>query len=123
VGAVPGSADQLLFAYGTLLDPTTQLDVFGRRIASEDDILPGYALRYLDDEDPREPDRAEHTVLPVLRPTGSDLDKVPGRTLSLSIEELDAADEFQMSLYRRGRVRLASGRAAWVYLRGPDAVA
>ncbi|MCC4906688.1 gamma-glutamylcyclotransferase family protein [Microbacterium sp. cx-59] len=120
---MPGSADQLLFAYGTLLRPTTQLDVFGRLVHADDDILPGYALRYCDGEDPRAADPTAHTVLPLLRPTGSELDKVPGQLLHLSPDELDAADEFQVPLYRRARVTVASGRRAWLYLRRPEATA
>ena len=30
--------------------------------------------------------------------------------------ELDASDEYEVSLYRRAAVMLASGRTAWVYV-------
>lgn len=112
------ATDHLLFAYGALLQPTTQLDVFGRLPLSDEDVLPGYALLYRDDDDPRGATPSAHTVLPHLRQTGSTLDKVPGRVLHLDDDEVDAADEFQMALYRRARVTLASGRRAWLYLRG-----
>jgi gamma-glutamylcyclotransferase (GGCT)/AIG2-like uncharacterized protein YtfP len=56
--------------------------------------------------------------VPVVRETGSSLDKVVGSVLHLDEDELDACDEYQASLYRRARVVLASGRAAWVYLDG-----
>lgn len=119
--AVPGPADELLFAYGALLDPTVQLDTFGRLVTSEEDVLPGYALWYHDEEDTRTANPSGHTVLPLLRRTDSALDKVLGRVLHLTMDELDAADEYQMSLNRRTSVALASGRQAWLYLAGPGA--
>ncbi len=39
-----------------------------------------------------------------------------GRVLALTPEELDAADEYEVSLYRRVSVQLASGIRAWVYV-------
>jgi hypothetical protein len=116
--AEPGPADEILFAYGALLQPTVQLDTFGRLLASEEDVLPGYALWYHDEEDTRTPNPSGHTVLPLLRRTDNTLDKVQGRVLHLTLDELDAADEYQMSLFRRTSVTLASGRRAWLYLPG-----
>lgn len=116
------ATDQLLFAYGALLLPTTQLDVFGRLPANEDDVLPEYALQYRDGDDPRGASPSAHTALPVLRYTANALDKVPGRVLHLTEDELDAADEFEMALYRRAPVTVASGRRVWLYLRGPGDV-
>jgi gamma-glutamylcyclotransferase (GGCT)/AIG2-like uncharacterized protein YtfP len=39
-----------------------------------------------------------------------------GRVLRVTPEELDAADEYEVSLYRRASVVLASGIRAWVYV-------
>ncbi|WP_159501692.1 gamma-glutamylcyclotransferase family protein [Microbacterium sp. 18062] len=112
-------ADQLLFAYGALQHPDVQLDTFGRLVETDDDVLPGYALLYIEAEDTRTANPSGTTVLPVLRRTDGPRDKVVGIVLSLTADELDAADEYQMSLYRRTPVTLASGRAAWVYVGRP----
>jgi hypothetical protein len=55
-------------------------------------------------------------VTPVVRATGNRLDRVPGRVLHLTEEEVEAVDEYQVELYRRERVMLSSGHAAWVYV-------
>ena len=109
-------ADELLFTYGTLQYAEVQLDTFGRLIAGEPDVLPGYTIDYVEIEDQRVVDLSVASVHPVLRETGSPLDKVVGRVLHLTADEVDAADEYEVSLYRRVRVTLGSGRTAWVYV-------
>lgn len=109
-------ADELLFTYGTLQYAEVQLDTFGRLIAGEPDVLPGYTIDYAEIEDQRVVDLSGVSVHPVLRETGSALDKVVGRVLHLTADEVDAADEYEVSLYRRVRVTLGSGRTAWVYV-------
>lgn len=107
---------QLLFSYGTLQTSEVQLDTFGRLIAGEDDALPGFTVDYAEIDDPRVVDLSGHSVHPIVRPTGNALDKVTGKALWVTEEELDAADEYEVELYRRVQVSLQSGRAAWVYV-------
>ena len=95
--------DQLLFSYGTLQDPDVQLDTFGRLLAVEDDALPGYTVDYAEIEDPRVVDLSGLSVHPIVRPTGNALDKVTGKVLWVTEDELDAADEYEVELYRRDR--------------------
>ncbi|WP_307785440.1 gamma-glutamylcyclotransferase family protein [Microbacterium hibisci] len=113
------SADQpthLLFTYGTLQQPEVQLDTFGRLLEGEDDALPGYTVDYAEIADPRVVDLSGLSVHPIVRETGNPLDKVVGRALRVTEDELEAADEYEVSLYRRISVVLASGRPAWVYV-------
>jgi gamma-glutamylcyclotransferase (GGCT)/AIG2-like uncharacterized protein YtfP len=110
------AADQLLFSYGTLQHPDVQLDTFGRLLESEDDILPGYTVDYVEIEDHRVVDLSGLSVHPVVRPTGDARDKVLGKALRVTEDELEASDEYEVSLYRRASVVLASGRSAWVYV-------
>lgn len=107
---------QLLFAYGTLQHPDVQLDIFGRLIGGEADVLPGYTVDYAEIADTRVVDLSGLSVHPVVRETGNPLDKVVGVALQVTEEELDASDEYEVALYRRVSVVLASGRAAWVYV-------
>lgn len=109
-------AHQLLFSYGTLRQPEVQLDTFGRLLDGEDDTLPGYTTDYIEIEDRRVVDLSGLSVHPVVRPTGNARDKVMGTALRVTEDELDAADEYEVSLYLRVPVTLASGRAAWVYV-------
>jgi hypothetical protein len=107
---------QLLFSYGTLQLPAVQLDTFGRLLDGEDDVLPGYTVDYAEIDDARVVDVSGTASHPIVRATGDPLDKVTGRVLVLSQDELDAADEYEVSLYRRVPATLASGRIAWVYV-------
>jgi hypothetical protein len=108
--------DQLLFSYGTLQYPDVQLDTFGRLLAVDDDVLPGYTVDYAEIEDPRVVDLSGLSVHPIVRPTGNSLDKVTGKVLWVTEDELEAADEYEVELYRRIEVHLQSRRAAWVYV-------
>ena len=110
------SPPHLLFSYGTLQHPEVQLDTFGRLLEAEDDVLPGYTVDYAEIEDPRVVDLSGLSVHPIVRATGSPLDKVVGKALRVTEEELDASDEYEVALYRRVAVVLASGRTAWVYV-------
>lgn len=109
-------ADQLLFSYGTLQQAEVQLDTFGRLLAGDADTLPGYTTDYTEIEDHRVVDLSGLAVHPIVRPTGNDRDRVFGKALLVTEAELDAADEYEVSLYRRVAVTLASGRPAWVYV-------
>jgi hypothetical protein len=113
---VADSPRQLLFSYGTLQHPDVQLDTFGRLVESEDDVLPGYTVDYAEIEDPRVVDLSGMAVHPIVRGTGNPLDKVVGKVLWVTDDELEAADEYEVALYRRAEVILASGRRAWVYV-------
>ena len=106
------AADQLLFSYGTLQHPEVQLDMFGRVLDSEDDVLPG---------SPSTTPRSRIAVVDasVSRSCGrraTRCDKVVGKVLWVTEDELDASDEYEVALYRRASVVLASGRTAWVYV-------
>jgi hypothetical protein len=109
-------ADELLFTYGTLQFAEVQLDTFGRIVAGDPDVLPGYTIDYAEIEDARVVDVSGLSVHPVLRATGRSVDKVMGKVLHVTADELEAADEYEVSLYRRISVKLASGRRAWVYV-------
>ncbi|WP_298743878.1 gamma-glutamylcyclotransferase family protein [uncultured Microbacterium sp.] len=111
-----GPGDQLLFTYGTLQFAEVQLDTFGRIVAGESDTLPGYTIDYTEITDQRVVDVSGLSVHPVIRHTGNPVDKVVGKVLHVTLDEIDAADEYEVQLYRRERVMLGSGRAAWVYV-------
>jgi hypothetical protein len=110
--------DQLLFSYGTLQNPEVQLDTFGRLLNGETDVLPGFTVDYAEIEDHRVVETSGLEMHPIVRPTGNPLDKVVGRVLQVSEDEIDASDEYEVSLYRRVSVTLASGRTAWAYVGG-----
>lgn len=111
-----GHRDQLLFTYGTLQYADVQLDTFGRLVDGSEDVLSGYRLEYAEIDDPRVVGLSGRATHPILRHTGDRLDKVVGVVLEVTAEEVDAADEYEVSIYRRAPVELDSGRRAWVYV-------
>lgn len=116
--AVP-EADQLLFSYGTLRYPQVQRETFGRLVPAEEDVLVGFRLEYADIEDAHVVGLSGVAVHPILRETGDPRDEVAGAVLPLTADEVDAADEYEVALYRRVEVTLRSGRRAWAYVARP----
>src|SRR5438045_32280 len=103
----------LLFSYGTLQEPGTQMSTFGRLLAGRRDDLPGYERVgiVLDDHTfVALSGRAQHSNAAF---TGSGESKVPGIVLEVTDAELAKADEYEkLANYQRMVVTLASGKRA-----------
>lgn len=110
------SADQLVFSYGALQIEELQRSILGRVFPPESDILPGFTADYAEMADPRFAELTGSSVHAVLRRTDDPRDKVTGVVYHLTPDELDAADQFEVVMFRREQAVLASGRTAWVYL-------
>lgn len=114
--AVEPSGEQLVFSYGALQIAELQRAILGRVFPPEPDILPGFTADYAEMADPRFAELTGSSVHAVLRRTGDPRDKVIGTVYRFTDDELDAADQFEVLMFRREQVVLASGRRAWVYL-------
>lgn len=95
---------EALFVYGTLQDPQVQSRVFGRVVAGLPDSLDGYR-------------KGEITISSsvyfiAIEDTFGVID---GLVLEVTSAELVEIDAYEGDDYRRVRVRLRSGREAWVY--------
>jgi gamma-glutamylcyclotransferase (GGCT)/AIG2-like uncharacterized protein YtfP len=90
-----------VFAYGTLLDPSHQKRLFGRRIPRAPAVLPGWKRT-----------RCVGRYLGIVRDRGS---RTKGGVLLLNRAELAAADRWEgvPDLYRRRRVRVESAGRKW----------
>ena len=106
----------LLFSYGTLRQPNVQLAIFGRLVEGRPDTLPGFALSPLAITDPDVIATSGTAVHTIARPTGNPSDQIPGFVFSITPEELEAADRYEVSDCTRILVRLASGAEAFVYV-------
>jgi gamma-glutamylcyclotransferase (GGCT)/AIG2-like uncharacterized protein YtfP len=93
--------DVWLFSYGTLQQRQVQLSVFGRVLEGRADVLQGYVLS---------------PNLIIAGRTGNLLEEVPGTVFRITRAELAAADAYEVSGYKRVRVRLRSGIEAFVYV-------
>lgn len=105
-----------LFAYGSLLRPEVQRWLFGQDLPGTVDALPGARTEWVDDIDPDLLRLTGARGYPALRWTTALDAVVHGQRLALTVTELRAADAYEGTGYVRRRVRLQSGRRAWVYV-------
>lgn len=107
----------LLFSYGTLQDSTVQLKNFGRTLVGRHDQMTGYILSYIEITDPEVIASSGKTHHPIISPSTSSKDNVPGTVFQITPQELAAADAYEVSDYKRIAVGLTSGLTAWVYIK------
>ena len=106
-----------LFSYGTFQQEEVQKELFGRRLIGLPDALPGYASQMLEITDPDVLTTSGERFHPVVVHTGDGADQVPGTVFAITPQELEAADRYEVSDYRRVEAVLASGAEAWVYVK------
>lgn len=97
---------EVVFCYGTLLDPEVQRRVIGRTIPSRPDRLPGYRKGVLD------LGGAQYYIA-----VRDDQSEIEGGVIAVTAAELRRIDGYEGEEYERARVTLASGTRAWVYRR------
>ncbi|EPS1223358.1 gamma-glutamylcyclotransferase family protein [Burkholderia cenocepacia] len=93
-----------------------QLATFGRKLDGHADAMPGYAMTMLRIDDPDVVATSGKTHHPVVTYTGQTGDRVTGTVFAITRDELQHADDYEVDAYRRERVVLESGVAAWVYV-------
>ena len=109
---------EYLFSYGTLQKEEIQLKLFGRLLESEPDTLEGYMISTIEITDRRFLDQGEERFQKTVAPTGICADFVKGTVLELSKSELQLVEKYEPENYRRIKVKLDSGKSAWVFLVG-----
>ena len=111
---------EYLFSYGTLQKETVQLRLFGKSLRSSSDVLQGYRVIAFEvkDESFLSKGEASHQMTVVL--SGNNDDVINGRVLEMTIEELTITDRYEPKEYERIKVKLRSGKEAWVYLVKPQ---
>jgi hypothetical protein len=111
-----------LFSYGTLQQDDVQLATFGRKLAGRQDRLPGYRLSLIAIGDPAVVATSGKSHHPMVSRSSNPADGVDGAVLLVTPEELAQADHYEVADYRRDRVVLSSGQAAWAYVDARDPV-
>ena len=92
-----------LFVYGTLKKPEVQKSVFGRIAENSSDILLNYTRSKIKID----------KVYPIILPKKEKY--IRGLVILVSSKELKLIDKYETNSYRRQKVFLKSGKAAWVY--------
>ena len=106
-----------LFSYGTLQLERVQLETFGRTLKGYPDLLMGYrreTIRIKVESVINLSGIEEHTIISY---TGNSSDIVEGVVLCITEDELMRADDYETEDYKRIRVKLKSGKEAWVYVK------
>jgi len=105
-----------LFSYGTLQYEAVQLTNFGRKLAGTIDTLSKFELSELKITDADVIASSGEDIHPIVIYTGDDTDKVEGMVFDVNSEELKQADNYEVSDYKRIKVKLDSGVSAWAYV-------
>ena len=116
---VGDGADSWIFSYGTLRSTEVQLAVFGRSLVGRQDKLLGFQLAQVEITNSEVIAISQTCTHPVVV-RGEDTDAVAGVALSVTADELIAADRYETNDYERACVILASGLHAYVYLAASD---
>jgi hypothetical protein len=106
-----------LFSYGTLQLEAVQMESFGRLLAGRDDAMLGFKLEMIEITDPSVIRTSGERFHPVVSASDNPEDEVAGKLFFISAEELEAADRYEVSDYKRVEVPLKSGILAWVYVK------
>lgn len=105
-----------LFSYGTLQYEAVQLTNFGRKLEGIVDELPGFKLSMIEIKASNVIATSGEDFHPIITYSGNSADNVKGTVFSISPDELQQADSYEVEDYKRIRVQLASGIDAWVYV-------
>ncbi len=102
-----------LFSYGTLQRDNVQIELFGRLLNGAKDILRNYKIALIEIKDESFLAKGEEKFQKTLVPSKNDF--IEGTVFEVSAEELLVADKYEPNNYRRVKVRLQSGKEAWIY--------
>src|SRR6201996_2967996 len=112
-----GERTVLLFSYGTLQQNDVQMSSFGRLLEGQPDPMPGYRQSMVEITDPEVIKPSGKQFHPIVEPSDNPADEVQGRVFWITDAELKAADDYEVSDYKRVLVPLRSGNKAWVYVK------
>jgi gamma-glutamylcyclotransferase (GGCT)/AIG2-like uncharacterized protein YtfP len=105
-----------LFSYGTLQLESVQMVNFGRKLVGNSDKLTGHKIIDVTIKDPKVLEESGTAVHPGLVFTGDPADEVSGSVFDITPEELEQADKYEVSDYKRVSVTLESCVSAWIYI-------
>jgi gamma-glutamylcyclotransferase (GGCT)/AIG2-like uncharacterized protein YtfP len=107
---------EYIFSYGTLQQERTQVALFGRVLPGAGDTLTGYKIATIEITDKAFLSKGEDKYQRTLVPSDDKNDTIKGTVLEVSGEELLVADTYEPVNYKRIKVKLASGKEAWIYI-------
>lgn len=94
------------------------MELFGRILTGAKDTLEGYKIALIEITDEAFLERGEEKFQQTLARSNHASDAVAGTVFEISREELSRADKYEPENYKRIKVTLSSGKAAWIYVAG-----
>lgn len=111
---------EYLFSYGTLQKDKTQLDLFGRLLQGSTDVLKSYKILPIEIRDEAFLAKGEDKFQKIAMATHNILDSLEGTVFEVTADELLLADKYEPGDYVRIKVKLESGKEAWIYAGKPQ---
>lgn len=96
-----------LFTYGTLQEEKIQFALYARALKGVEDGLPGHVLLK----------EKVFDQYPIIQASQNKSDIIFGMVYELSEQEVLETDNYEGERYTRQKVRLQSGKMAWVYVK------
>jgi len=109
--------NELLFSYGTLQLEKVQIESFGRKLIGTKEVLKGFKLEQVRITDKSVIKKSEQEFHPIAIPSNSKEDKIDGTLYKISSQELQQADDYEVSDYKRVKVNFESEKQGWVYIK------
>ncbi|MFK7748761.1 MAG: gamma-glutamylcyclotransferase family protein [Kordia sp.] len=106
-----------LFSYGTLQLENVQLASFGRKLIGEKEVLIGFKLKQLQITDEAVLAISEEKFHPIAIQTNNTNDRILGTLYQISQQELEQADRYEVSDYKRIEVTFQSRKKGWIYVK------
>lgn len=110
------SLNTYLFSYGTLQKEQTQIALFGRTLQGWPDVLNGYKTATIEIKDESFLAKGEQAIQQTAIASNDESDNIKGTVLEVTEEELRIADSYEPKGYGRIKVKLQSGKEAWLYV-------
>ncbi len=107
---------EYLFSYGTLQKEKVQIDLFGRILQGEGDMLSGYKISSIEIKDESFLSKGEEKYQQTLVISKHKIDHIKGTVFEITEEELILADKYEPGNYTRIKIVLESGKEAWIYM-------
>ena len=104
-----------LFSYGTLQKTKVQIDLFDRTLQASPDFLKRFKIAPIEIRDEAFLSTGEQKDQRIAISSGNESDIIQGTVFEMTEQELLLADSYEPKDYKRIRVRLESGREAWIY--------
>lgn len=105
-----------LFSYGTLQKDSVQMELFGRLLGGAKDVLEGYQISLIEITDEAFLAKGEERFQRTLAASENAADLIEGTVFEISEAELHLADTYEPDNYKRVKVRLRTGKEAWIYI-------